>query len=161
MAFLYTLDGFLAHPKGFSRSPSMVRPPNTLCLSRAREKFQTSAICHTCFINRLDITVLSIRFLWQMFRVFLYVDEIRGNFASRQAQNRAKTEPFTTDILCLWQMLTGHHRPQQWLSLLDCNSHLWGVRIAIVTLVPSQLKQSFHAYFNNCFTAVEQLFHCG
>ena len=153
MVSLLTLKVFPAHPLWFV--------PPTLYVSRAREKFQTSAICHTYFINRLAINGLSTSFLWQMFLAFLYVDEKRTILHQDKPKTGQKTEPFTTDIPCLWQMLTGHHRPQQWLSLLDFNSHLRGVRIAIVTLVPSHSKQSFHAYFNNCFSAVEQLFHCG
>ena len=132
-----TLDGFLAHPKGFSRSPSMVRPPNTLCLSRAREKFQTSAICHTFFINILVTNRLSIAFLWQMFPVFLYIDEIMGIFASRQAQIKAKQSLSPPIYYVCGRVQTSHHRPQQWLSFLMNNSHLRGVRIPIVTLVPS------------------------
>ena len=58
--------------------------------SRARDKFQTSAICHTFFINILVTNRLSIAFLWQMFPVFLYIDEKMGIFASRQAQIKAK-----------------------------------------------------------------------
>ena len=46
-----------------------------LFLTRAREKFQTSAICHTILFNGLVPNSLSLCVVWQMFLVFLNVDK--------------------------------------------------------------------------------------
>ena len=52
-----------------------------LFLTRAREKFQTSAICHTILFIGLDLNSLSLCVVWQMFLVFLNVDKNSGFFA--------------------------------------------------------------------------------
>lgn len=46
-----------------------------LLRSRAREKFESSAICHTRFLNQLSISGIKRCFVWQMIQKFIYVDE--------------------------------------------------------------------------------------